>query len=105
MINGPPKVCDIAGTEENIRNHAAEHVFECFGIAENLLDGKEYFFDRFTAPDANFYWCFRRAGQFELDLSPFKNCQAHFDRMETRPSVQKLLAFEKEVQAEFAKAA
>jgi glutathione S-transferase len=105
VINGPPKVCDIAGTEENIRNHAAEHVFECFQIAEVLLDGKEYFFDRFTAPDTNFYWCFRRAGQFELDLSPFKNCQAHFDRMETRPSVQKLLAFEKEIQAEFAKAA
>jgi hypothetical protein len=30
---------------------------------------------------------------------------AHFQRMETRPSVQKLLAFEKSVQAEFAKAA
>ena len=46
VINGPPKVCDISGTEENIRDHAAEHVYECFQIAENLLDGKEYFFKR-----------------------------------------------------------
>ena len=104
VINGPPKVCDISGTEENIRNHAAEHVYECFQIAENLLDGKEYFFNRFTAPDTNFYWCFRRAAQFNLNLSSFSNCQAHFDRMETRESVQKLLAFEEKVQAEFSNA-
>ena len=105
VINGPPKVCDISGTEENIRNHAAEHVYECFQIAEKLLDGKEYFFAQFTAPDANFYWCFRRAGQFNLNLSSFPNCQAHFDRMETRPSVRKLLAFEEKVQAAFSNAA
>ena len=105
VINGPPKVCDISGTEENIRNYAAEHVYECFQIAENLLDGKEYFFAQFTAPDSNFYWCFRRAGQFNLNLSSFPNCQAHFDRMETRPSVRKLLAFEEKVQAAFSNAA
>ena len=28
VINGPPKVCDIAGTEKNIRKRAAEHVYE-----------------------------------------------------------------------------
>ena len=105
VINGPPKVCDIGGTEENIRNHAAKHVYECFQIAENLLDGKEYFFACFTAPDANFYWCFRRARQFNLNLSSFPNCQAHFDRMETRPSVRKLLAFEEKVQVAFSNAA
>ena len=101
VINSPPKVCDIAGTEENVRKRAAEHVYECFQIAENLLDRREYFFDHFTAPDTNFYWCFRRAGQFKLDLSSFPNCQAHFDRMENRPSVQKLLAYEKKVQTQF----
>jgi len=101
IINGPIKVCDIEGTEENIRKHASEHVYECFSIAENLLDGKEYFFGRMTAPDTNFYWCFRRARQFSLNLSNFPNCQSHFNRMENRPSVQKLLAFEKEVQKQF----
>jgi hypothetical protein len=38
-------------------------------------------------------------------LNSFKHCSAHFERMLERPSVQKLLAFEKSVQNEFAKAA
>ncbi len=44
-------------------------------------------------------------GNFELDLSSFKHCVAHLEHMMKRPSVQKLLAFEKSMQAEFAKAA
>jgi hypothetical protein len=43
--------------------------------------------------------------QFELDQSVFKNCTAHFERMIKRASVQKVLAYEKEVQAIFTKAA
>jgi hypothetical protein len=38
-------------------------------------------------------------------MSGFRNCVAHFDRITQRPSVQNLLAFEKSVQSEFAKAA
>ena len=41
----------------------------------------------------------------KLDLSGFQHCAAHFERMMQRPSVQQLLAFEKSVQDEFAKAA
>lgn len=104
-INGPGKVCDVPDTEDSVRRLAAEFVYEALHIAEELLEGREYFFDHFTAPDAHFFWCFRRATQFELDLDGFPNCSAHFERMQTRASVQKLLAFEKEVQAEFAKAA
>ena len=65
--------------------------------------GRESFFDNFTAPDAHFFWCCRRATQFDLDLSGFPNVAAHFKRMQERPSVKKLLAFEKEVQEGFAK--
>jgi len=104
-INSPPKVCDVAGSEDSVRRLAADAVYENFAIGEDLLAGREYFFDHFTAVDAHFFWCFRRATQFELDLARFKNCLAHFERMQGRPSVQKLLAFEKEVQAGFAKAA
>ena len=50
-------------------------------------------------------WCFRRGTLFPLDQSQFKNCTAHFERMQQRPSVQKLLAFEREVQEAFARAA
>jgi Glutathione S-transferase len=78
---------------------------ELFKIADDLLADRDFFFDHFTAPDAHFFWCQRRARQFELDLSSLKHCVAHFEHMLKRPSVQKLLAFEKSVQSEFAKAA
>ena len=104
-LNSPVGVCDTPGSEESIRKIATKHLFENYQIADDMLAGREYFFDHFTAPDSHFFWCFRRGLLFDLDLSQFKNCTAHFERMKTRPSVQKVLAFEKSVQAEFAKAA
>ena len=104
-INAPARVCDVPGAEDSVKKLAAENLRENFKIADDMLAGREFFFDHFTAADAHFFWCYRRAKQFELDLSAFKNCNAHFDRMMTRPSVQKVYAFEKSVQEEFAKAA
>jgi glutathione S-transferase len=102
-INNPARVAE--GADDSVRRLAATQLADNFKIADDLLAGRQFFFDHFTAPDAHFFWCFRRATQFELDLSAFTHCRAHFDRMQQRPSVQKLLAFEKEVQANFAKAA
>jgi hypothetical protein len=39
----------------------------------------------------------RRAIQLEVDISGFPNVAAHFKRMQERPSVKKLLAYEKEM--------
>jgi glutathione S-transferase len=104
-INAPPRVCDVPGADDSVKRLAAQNLKENFKIADDLLAGREFFFDHFTAPDAHFFWCYRRAKQFELDLSEFKNCNAHFERMLKRPSVQKVYAFEKSVQEDFAKAA
>jgi glutathione S-transferase len=104
-INSPTKVCDVPNTADGVRRIAHAHLVENFQIADDLLAGREFFFDHFTAPDAHFFWCMRRAKQFETDFTPFKHCAAHFARMIARPSVQKLLAFEKSVLDEFAKAA
>jgi glutathione S-transferase len=104
-INNPARVCDVAGTEEAVKRLAAENVAENFVAADAMLAGRDWFFDHFTAADAHFFWCWRRATQFDLPLAAYKNAAAHFARMLERPSVQKLLAFEKEVQAQFAQAA
>ena len=80
-------------------------MFEDFAIAERLLADREWFCDHFTAVDAYFFWCFRRALSFKLDLAAFRNCVAHCERMHLRPSVAKVIAHEKQVLAEFAKAA
>jgi glutathione S-transferase len=103
--NAPSRVCDMPGAEESVRRLAAAQLHENYQIADDLLARREYFFEHFTAADAHFFWCFRRGTQFELDLSKYRNCQAHFERLQSRPSVQQCLAHEKTVQAEFAKAA
>jgi hypothetical protein len=63
-------------------------------IGDDLLTGREYFFDHFTTPDAHFF------GVAAAPLSA-----AHFKRMQERPSVKKLLAYENEVNERFAKTA
>jgi glutathione S-transferase len=101
----PENYCDIPEAYDGVKRVAQKMLFEDLKIAEDLLAGREWFFDQFTAVDAYFFWCFRRATQFKLDLSSYPNCLAHMARMRTRPSVQKVEAYEKEVQAQFAKAA
>ena len=101
----PESYCDLPGSADNVRAHGSHSLFELFDIAEDMLAGREWFFDAFSCADAYFYWCFRRGSQFEPDVSHFKNCWAHMLRMESRPSMQKLLAYEKSVQADFARAA
>ena len=104
-INSPPQVCDVPDAADSVCSLAKEYLSETFEIADGMLAGREYFFDHFTAPDAHFFWCCRRATQFDFDLSEYANCAAHFERMKGRASVEKLLAFEKQVQDEFANAA
>ena len=101
----PENYCDLPNSADNVKKIANKLLFEDFEIAEELLEGREWFFDHFTAPDAYFFWCFRRAISFKLDLSHFKNGMAHLERMHQRASVQKLIAHEQRVMAEFAKAA
>ncbi len=104
-INTPSRVCDVPDTEQSVRQLAAANIYECFKIADEMLANRSYFFEHFTAADAHFFWCFRRATQFNLDLSPFESCLAHFERMQQRESVQKVVAFEKQVLSQFDAAA
>jgi glutathione S-transferase len=65
-INSPPKFCDFPGSETSVRERAKDQLFENLRIADDMLAGREFFFDHFTAADAHFFWCFRRGLQFEL---------------------------------------
>ena len=48
-INNPPRVCDLPGAEESVVKAAREALFECYKIADDMLAGREFFFDHFTA--------------------------------------------------------
>jgi glutathione S-transferase len=103
----PKRYCDLPGSEDNVKACAQRLLDESFGIADRLLAGRTWFFDHYTAVDAYFFWTFLRATRFglqHLDLAKFEGCQAHLARMKERPSVQKLLAFEKQTQEAFARA-
>jgi glutathione S-transferase len=104
-INSTVKVCDLPGAEVSVRRLATRLLFESFEIADRMLAGRQHFFDHFTAADAHFFWCFRRGLQLGVDPSGFKNCVAHFERMQGRPSIQKVLDFEKSVQHKLVSAA
>ena len=104
-INNPANVCEIDGTADSVVAHATEALRENFSLANDLLEGRDYFMGDFTAPDAHFFWCTRRATQFKIDLAAYTNVTGHFARMQTRPSVQKLLAFEKDTIEGFKRAA
>ncbi len=103
-VNNPAKVCDAPGSEASVVAVASEAIYENFAVADEMLAGRDYFFGDFTTPDAHFFWSVRRATELGLDISRFANVSAHFERMQSRPSVQKLLAFETEVLANLAKA-
>ncbi len=101
----PENYCDLPGSEESVKRVANRLLFEDLKVVDDLLAGREWFFSHFTACDAYFFWCFKRAISFKLDLAAFRNCHAHYGRMQGRPSVQKVLAYEKKLQEEFARAA
>jgi glutathione S-transferase len=100
-INKPQRYCDLPGSEENVRQLSTSLLFKDFEIAENYLINRQWFFDDFTTVDAYFFWCFRRAVLFELDLSQFPNCQQHFERMSRRESTKKVIQYESTVIQEF----
>lgn len=101
----PERYCDLPNSADNVVALGSHSLFELYELAEDMLAGREWFVDQFSCADAYFYWCFRRGSLFKPDISGFKNCIAHRQRMEQRPSVQKLLAYEKSVQAAWSKAA
>ena len=70
-INATARVCDVPGADQSVRQLAKGLLFENYKIADEMLAGREYFFEHFTAADAHLFWCLRRGSQFDLDLSAF----------------------------------
>lgn len=103
-INGPQRFCDMPGTEESVRRLAVEEVIKNFKVADSILAGREWLFDHWTAVDAYFFWVWRRFSLFNIQIPTFPHYAAHGERMMKRPSVQRALAFEKEVEAKQATA-
>ncbi len=94
----PERYCSLPDSASSVQELGSQALLEMFGIVDQMLEGREWFFDKFSCADVYFYWCFRRGSMFKSDTSLFKNCTRHRSQMEQRASVKKLLSFEKEVQ-------
>lgn len=93
----PARFCEAPG-HESLKRQAIASIHKTFGIAEQRLEGREFLFERFTSADIYLFWCFRRASIAGAPLpAQYPNCNAFFSRVEARPSVQKVYAFEREV--------
>ena len=93
----PQRFCNLPNTAENVKECAQKLLMEYFSIAENMLNEKAWFFDSFSCADIYFFWCFRRALQFDIDLNDFKNCQVHFKNVLMRTCTQELIGFERRI--------
>ena len=100
-LHFPARYCDAPGSEDGVRESAVRFVDESLAIADTLLEGREFLFEAFTAADAHLFWCIRRASQLSIDIAKFASCHAFYTRMLKRPSVEKVLSFEKETLAQF----
>ena len=93
----PQRFCSLPNTAENVKECAQKLLIEYFAIAENMLLKKTWFFDTFSCADIYFFWCFRRAKQFDIDLKDFERCQAHFNKVLNRTCTQELISFEQKI--------
>ena len=88
----PGRFSDNEETHADIKFKAKAMFLEQLALIDNELDGKTWFFDHYTVCDSYFFWIYDRALGEGFELSEFKNCTAHNNRMRERESVQKVLA-------------
>ena len=87
----PIKFCVNTDSHDDIKAKSMAMYMEQLALVENELTGKTWFFDHYTVCDSYFFWIYDRALTEQFDLSGFKACTAHNERMRTRESVQKVL--------------
>jgi len=86
------KFCAQPEAETDIKKRAKAMLFEQLRLADEVLAGRTWFFDHFTACDAYFFWVFDRALREGFDLGEFTAASAHYERMRALSSVQKVMA-------------
>lgn len=102
---GPQRYTDLPNSADNVKKLAAAQTAENFALIEKQLEGRDWVLGDYSVADAYLFVFQRWARALQLDLKPFKNYNAHYERMEKRPAVQRMLAREAEAQAELEKAA
>ena len=88
----PAKFCANTDGHDDMKAKAKAMYMEQLELVETELKGRTWFFDHFTVCDSYFFWIYNRGEGEGWDLTNFKHCTAHNNRMRERESVQKVLA-------------
>jgi len=85
----------IASTIHPARRIGVERWKEVFRLAEQRLDGREWTLDRYSVADIHLfrlYWRF--VGSVKPEAGEYPGLSAHYDRMMSRPAVQRTIEIE-----------
>lgn len=88
----PAKFCADESSHADLKAKAKAAYMEQLEVVETELNGRTWFFDHYTVCDSYFFWIYTRALAEGFDLSGFKSCTAHNERMRERDSVKSVLA-------------
>lgn len=78
--------------EEQVKARGKEIVEKGFAALDKALEGKQFVAGGFSVADCALYYVEFWAGRFGIPLPP--NVAAHFERMKSRPAVQKAMQAE-----------
>lgn len=86
---------------KNVWQKGCEAMVEYFNLIDQRLDDRPWWYgDEWSIMDAYLFWVYWRCAGAEFDTGPYGNFQGHFERMEARPSTQRAVAREAEMQAQ-----
>lgn len=78
-----------AADYEAVKARGQEIVTQAFAIVNDLLAGRNYVVEHFTIADAALFYVEFWANYLKMPLP--ENCQAHYQRLLTRPAVKQVL--------------
>ncbi len=82
------------GVSEDAKKVFRDKLSKRFGFLDGELAGKEYITGNFSIADCYLFAVTRWAKGMNVDLTPFANVQAWFDRVSARPAVQEAMRAE-----------
>jgi hypothetical protein len=101
----PVSVRRTTGAFDSVIKFATEALFENFRIGDDLLAGREYFFDHFTAPTRISFGAAAAPPSWRLTSQASPTSPRISSACKSARALRTLLAYEKEVNEGFAKTA
>lgn len=96
----PSAFCDLPGSEDAVKRLAGEQTAAAFAGVEKLLAGKEWLLGDYSVADPYaFVFMHWAKNALKLDVAPYPNYRAHYDRVVARPALQRMLEREAVAQA------